>query len=81
MKESFFLVACLCVSVTVSCEIVTCSLRRYCFRQKPDVKKHLLNSSLFLDWYDREKWFALLVLVVTAGVRLANTGGLRKEHI
>lgn len=38
------------VSVTVSCEIVTCALRRYWFRQKPAVKKHLLNSSLFPDW-------------------------------
>lgn len=48
-RKKVFWVACLCVSVTVPFEIVIRALRRYCFRQKPTVKKHL-NSSLFLDW-------------------------------
>lgn len=67
--------------VTVSHEIVTCALRRYGFRQKPYGKKHLLHSSLFLVGWNSEKWLELSVLVLTAGVRLANAEGSRKEHV
>lgn len=81
MKESFLWATHLCIRVTVSCAIVTHALRRYFFRQKPCGKKHLLNSSLFLVGKDSEKRFELLVLVLTTDVRLANAGGLRKEHV